>query len=644
MTLPRRAVLILSGLAAIVFLVGATAGSLALAWRGEILPGVRVAGQSVGGMSPDDARGALTVEAEARRTEPVHLTYEDRTFTVRPEQVGFTVDLGATVERARSFGRDRSWWTGAWHHLDAAWHRPELDLVTSVDRDRLQSRIEQVAGEVDQEPTGGAITADPETLEVSITEPADGIRVRRERATTTLTGALRDPGEETVELPVETAQTPISVEQVEEVADSARAALAEPLTLTAAGRELVLEPSQLARVLTLERPDEDTVAVAVPASGLRELLGDAAGTFDVEPTPARFETPRSPPTTFDDQTATTWEPVPVDREFEVLPGEPGARFDATSAARQITSVLREGGHEVALELETVEPELTTEEARGFELTHLLGTFTTYHACCAARVENIHRLADMVDGAVVRPGDQFSINQISGVRRCSKGFEPAGTIVAGELVDTCGGGVSQFGTTTFNAAFFAGVPIDSYKAHSWYISRYPMGREATLNYPSPDLDVRFTNDTGHGMLVKTSYTGTSITVSIYGHSDVESVRATLGSPYDHRGYDTEVREVNSIPEGTSEVIQSGAGGFSVQVRRIITYASGDTEERTFTTVYSPQTRIVLRNPAPPQPPPSPESSPSPGPEQSPSPDSSDQDPGGQSSTSDRSSSGDSNAGT
>ena len=76
----------------------------------------------------------------------------------------------------------------------------------------------------------------------------------------------------------------------------------------------------------------------------------------------------------------------------------------------------------------------------------------------------------------------------------------------------GGGVSQFATTMFNAAFFAGLDIPTYAMHGLYISRYPYGREATLSFPSPDLRVR--NTTPYGVLIWPTYTGSSITVTLY----------------------------------------------------------------------------------------------------------------------------------
>ena len=139
-------------------------------------------------------------------------------------------------------------------------------------------------------------------------------------------------------------------------------------------------------------------------------------------------------------------------------------------------------------------------------------FTTYHDPTGARITNIHRMADLVRGAVIAPGETFSINDHVGERTAEKGFVPAGAIRDGKHVEEVGGGVSQFATTMFNAAYFAGLQIDSSQAHSEYFDRYPRGREATMGFPAPDL--RFTNDTPYGIMIWTSYTDSSLTITLY----------------------------------------------------------------------------------------------------------------------------------
>lgn len=157
-------------------------------------------------------------------------------------------------------------------------------------------------------------------------------------------------------------------------------------------------------------------------------------------------------------------------------------------------------------------------ASGDPVTEKVGEFTTMHQCCQSRVTNIHRIADIVRGLYLIPGETVSLNEYVGQRTRENGFVPAGAIRSGRLEDEVGGGVSQFATTIFNAAFFSGLDIPVYQAHSLYFSRYPFGREATISHPAPDLVLH--NATDHPVLIWTSYTDTSITVSMYSTPNVE----------------------------------------------------------------------------------------------------------------------------
>ena len=98
------------------------------------------------------------------------------------------------------------------------------------------------------------------------------------------------------------------------------------------------------------------------------------------------------------------------------------------------------------------------------------------------------VAELIDGTLIAPGETFSFNGTTGERTAAKGFQEAPVIINGELQNGLGGGICQVSTTVFNAAFEAGLPITARTNHALYISHYPLGRDATVNYP--DLDLNF----------------------------------------------------------------------------------------------------------------------------------------------------------
>ena len=177
----------------------------------------------------------------------------------------------------------------------------------------------------------------------------------------------------------------------------------------------------------------------------------------------------------------------------------------------------------------------------------VGEFTTPHACCQARVTNIQLMADIVRGIYLVPGQSVSLNEYVGERTREKGYVAAGAIRTGSLTSEVGGGVSQFATTIFNTAYFAGLDFDTYRSHTIYFSRYPYGREATISNPSPDLILN--NTTDYPVLIWTSYTDRSITVTMYSTKHIEVVE--LGQRVSRRNKCTHVEtdRQRTYPDGT-----------------------------------------------------------------------------------------------
>jgi vancomycin resistance protein YoaR len=169
------------------------------------------------------------------------------------------------------------------------------------------------------------------------------------------------------------------------------------------------------------------------------------------------------------------------------------------------------------------------------------------------------MARTVDGTLIPAGGTFSLNGITGQRTKAKGYVEAPFIADNKIEPSIGGGVSQFSTTTYNAAYFAGLQLDAFRAHSLYISRYPPGRESTLNFP--DIDLKWTNDTDAPILVRTSYDDAGVTVSLYGDNGGRKVSAKAGD-----------REA------------ADGGDFQITVTRTVRYADGHEAVQPQTTRY------------------------------------------------------------
>ena len=147
------------------------------------------------------------------------------------------------------------------------------------------------------------------------------------------------------------------------------------------------------------------------------------------------------------------------------------------------------------------------------ITGHVSSYETIYGGIANRIHNVQLVAHLVDDKLIAPGATFSFNGATGERSAAKGFLEAPVIINGELSTGLGGGVCQVSTTVFNAAYEAGLPITARTNHALYISHYPLGRDATVDYP--DVDLKFVNDTPHWLLLRTFVGSSSLVVSLYG---------------------------------------------------------------------------------------------------------------------------------
>ena len=198
----------------------------------------------------------------------------------------------------------------------------------------------------------------------------------------------------------------------------------------------------------------------------------------------------------------------------VVPAEAGRELDETATTRNLmAALLSTTNRRAELRVISASPERTTQDAKAMGITGLVGAYQTFYGGVPNRIHNVQLVARLIDDHYIAPGSEFSFNATTGERNADKGFLEAPVIINGELKNGLGGGVCQVSTTTFNAAYEAGLSITDRTNHALYISHYPQGRDATVNYP--DTDLKFVNDTGHWLWLRTFVSASSLTVALYG---------------------------------------------------------------------------------------------------------------------------------
>ena len=568
--------LLLAVLAAIVGL--AFAGSPA-----RLAEGVTVAGIDVGGLTRPEARRLLEARAAAVAQQPVVFTAGEQQFPLKASALGVEANWAAALEAAADEGEGFGPVRG-FRRLQTRFFGADVQPPVQAYTAALDYKLAGIAREVDRRHVEAKLVR--RGLEIEIVPGQTGLRLHRDLAADTIVRALArlDRGGP-VALPVVVDPIDVTAAELAPVAQRARTVLSAPVRLTHGPTAWRIPRWRLAQLLSLPQDGKSDLAIAGPEAD--EWFAKLRRTVERKPLDAQV--------------------LASDGVVRIVPAEDGLAIDVPGTAEaMLAAATSPTGRNAALVTETAEPERSTAEARAMGIERRLSTYTTLNAGTPDRVNNLRRAIDLLDGALVPPGGTFSFNERVGPRTLERGFRPAPVIIADEYEEDVGGGVSQVATTVFNAAWEAGVKILERNPHSLYISRYQLGRDATVNYP--DLDLRFLNDTEKWVLVAASWNDSSITVSLYGggterrvESSEGTVRVTGAGP---------VRRVPdpTLEKGTTLVEEEGSSARATTVtRKVYTADGGLLHDETWNTSYRGEYRIVRvgTKPKPKPPPPKPE---------------------------------------
>ncbi len=538
-----------------VLLLAYVAGAL---YAGDRVPrDTTVAGVAIGGQSAPDAAQTLERELGPRTDEPMTVSAGELTRDIVPSSAGLELDAAATVDAAT---RGDQW--NPLHIVAVLLGGDEVAPVATVDDAALSAAVADLAADAEVEPVDGSITFADGTAQVL--DPMDGVVVDAAGAAAAIEAGYLSG--ETVELPVETTEPLVGADEIEQaMTEFATPAMSAPVVVAAGEVRVELTPAEIGPHLTMTPEAGGSLQPAVDAAGLIESLPDRFAPLVQPPTDASFDF--------------------VDGQPTVVPGVDGTTIDAATLAASLLEVLPVEGAERVAEATVAaqEPDLTAAEAQALGVVEPISEFTTNYPVVPYRVTNIGRASDLVHETLVLPGETFSLNETIGERTVANGFVEGTVIQDGRFFESLGGGVSQLATTTFNAVFFAGLEDVEHRPHSLYIGRYPEGREATVVWPVVDL--RFRNDSGHGVLIETIHTEGELTVRFWGTKVWDEIESVSSGRRNLVDYET-------ITDDSEECIdQDGVPGFDITVTRNFIRDGAVVRSEDFVTHYNPTDDIT-----------------------------------------------------
>jgi len=514
----------------------------------RLADGTTVAGLDVGGLGVAAARARLVERADALARRPVTFVARGRAFELTPSQLGVRPDWNGAVRRAAHEGDGFTPLRGIRRiqtRLLGSDVEPNVDIYPSA----LRYALAQIAAAVDRPASNARLKRTG--LSFAVVRERAGAKLDQASARALILASLASLDRSgPVRLPVVVAQPEVTAAQLGDALTTARTAVSGPVTLTVGATRFKLPRWRVAQLLDL--PSGGTSRVSVGGPTAHRWVTKLAETVGRAPRDATFRV--------------------VSGGITVVPSQEGRALDVDASVRAMErAAFSPTNRTAALVVRSAEPARSTKDAEAMGITGVVGSYTTTYGGTEGRLHNVALVAKLIDGALVAPGARFSFNQTTGERNAAKGFEEAPVIINGELESGIGGGVCQVSTTVFNAAFEAGLSIEKRTNHALYISHYPLGRDATVNYP--DLDLVFRNDTDHWLLLRTFVGTGSLTVNLYGTPTGRRVETETAPLVTEGKVPWQRIDDDSLFKGEKVVEQYGTPPRSTSVRRQVYAPNG-----------------------------------------------------------------------
>jgi vancomycin resistance protein YoaR len=531
---------LVAAVAVLLVVVGLIVGEVYAGSSDSLPSGERIAGVDVGGLSTKQAVQRLEEKAAALAGTPVVVHVAGHAFPLRQADLGVSVDWAGAVESARSksdgFGPIRGF-RRLFQEIFGVSSTPTAHAQAA----KLDAALDRIVASVGREPKDASIVL--HGLTPAVVPGHAGISIDRAQARTELLDRFARLERTPVVLPLGARQPAVTPAKLAGSVAKVRTALSAPIVLHTGSATIEVGRWQLASMLRLPGDGSDTIT----------LGGKQTDAFIARLQKALNRQPQD----------ATWSAS--GSVVRVVPELVGRAVNVPATAENmVRAALSPTNRNALIVVQTKHAKRTTKDAQAMGIKELVSSYTTEFGGVPNRIHNVQLVSHLVDNTLIAPGATFSFNGTTGDRNASKGFLEAPVIVNGELTTGLGGGVCQVSTTVFNAAYEAGLKITARTNHALYISHYPQGRDATVNYP--DIDLKFVNDTKAWLLLRTFVSTYSLTVNLYGtspHRRVVSQTAPLvvtGHP------PTEWDKDPSLPKGTKEIIASGSPPLSTSVHR------------------------------------------------------------------------------
>lgn len=510
-------------------------------------------------------------------------------WTANAETLGARIDYDKLVDEALAVGRENG-------GLGARLHALLFGDDISVSVDFSESSIESLASDIDSAIGDARIDANITVngSQASVVSGHDGYMVDRSELASQISDALLS-GDESASFVAQTHYSPsrISENQAQAACDMVNKALSSGATFNFNGASWTVDASTIGSWVETEVVSNDSgyeLRVYLDQEAAMPIIManilSASSSDEVQVSFSQDDDGTILVTTMGASSSPRVNQAVEDLD-EALFGENGR--GNTSEDMDVSIDVTEN---------SVASSMTLDEAIDIGIVSVIGTYTTEYSTYSGtenRNNNIHLAADLINNTIVTAdGGQWSFNDRAGDCNEERGFKAAGSIIGNEFTDSIGGGICQVATTVFNAVYEAGLPVVSRTNHSLYISSYPAGRDAAVDYPS--LDLVWENDLQSDVLLTMSYTDSTVTATLYSAPTGYSVTSELGEWVDGESYETIFEEDDTLASGSHYTKTVGEDGHSISVVRTVRNAKGEViSTDRFDSVYEAKDEVIVVGP-------------------------------------------------
>jgi vancomycin resistance protein YoaR len=550
---------------------------------GRIFPALLVADIPIGGMPFDTATAALAQRAEAIESSPITFTYGERTWTSTLREVGVAVDEKTAIDDAVGFGREDSALRRLRSAMALVGSGEQIALPVTLDYQRLDRWFDVIDADLGTPPRDASLQI--QGTDVVVAPESDGEVVNRERARLEIESRLQNLAPIEAELPVTSRIAAVRAVDLAPARDLLQHAMSHSVQVTNGSGIWTLPPTELSQFLQQDvgrgPGGSPTFKLSLDRESLASWLDERLGAeIETEPVDA----------------VVGWN---GERVISVEPSVDGTKLDASKLAEYVEGRFFGDGGAIEAPVNYIKPNIDSGNLDALGITSFLGSGqSNYSGSSDGRAINVEVGASLLNGTLIPPWGEFSLNGSIGSITEDKGFVEA-QVIAGEAIGKdIGGGICQVSTTVFRAAYLAGLPITEWWPHRFRIGFYEYdgwkpGLDASILQPTDDpatwADFKFENPSDSWMLVESWTDGVNVVVNIYGADlgyDVETTGPTWGDKTQMLR-PTEVVD-DELDPGTVTLSQAAGIGEELSHYRVVRDRDGNVLwERSFYTKYFPR---------------------------------------------------------